>query len=179
MLEVRDGRIAKLASLFERHHRPLFNFFYRLTGNRDQSEDLAQEVFMRILKYRHTYRPKTSFAAWMYQVARNAYHDALAKNRPESRWGGAAEDYWPEPASREPRPDDSLQREQEVALVRKALAALPVEKREVLVLSRYQNLKYEQIGQILGCDAGAVKVRVYRALRALGRVFADMAGETR
>lgn len=180
MLEIRDGEVGRLAALFERHHRALFNFFYRLTGRREQSEDLTQEVFMRILKYRHTYQPRTSFTAWMYQVARNVHADALAKGRHERQWSaGAQDETWPEPASREPRADDSIQREQEIALIRKALAVLPVEKREVLVLSRYQNLKYEQIGQILGCDAGAVKVRVYRAMRALGRVFAEMAGEVR
>jgi RNA polymerase sigma-70 factor (ECF subfamily) len=179
MIEIRDGRVGMLAALFERHHRTLFNFFHRLTGSREQSEDLTQEVFMRILKYRSSYEPRTSYTAWMYQVARNVHNDALGKGRRETQWMGTDNEAFPEPPSREPRADDALQREQEVGLVRRALAALPVEKREVLVLSRYQNLKYEQIGQILGCDAGAVKVRVYRALRALGRVFAEMAGETR
>jgi RNA polymerase sigma-70 factor (ECF subfamily) len=175
MLEIRDGRVGKLAVLFERHHRALFNFFYRLTGQKDQSEDLTQEVFMRILKYRASYEPRTSFTAWMYQVARNAHIDSWRKSRNEAAWT----DDWPEPASHERSIDHSLQRSQEIALVRKALAALPVEKREVLILSRYQNLKYEQIGQILGCEVGTVKVRVYRALRALSQAFAEIAGETR
>ena len=54
---------------------------------------------------------------------------------------------------------------------------LPVEKRELLVLSRFQNLKYEEIGSILGCDVGAVKVRVYRAVRALSQIYYELAGE--
>jgi RNA polymerase sigma-70 factor (ECF subfamily) len=52
-----------------------------------------------------------------------------------------------------------------------------VEKREVLVLSRFQNLKYEQIADILACDVGAVKVRVYRAIKALSQIFFELAGE--
>jgi len=175
MLEVREGQVGKLAVLFERHHRSLFNFFYRLTGHREQSEDLTQDVFMRILKYRDSFEPRTSFAAWMYQMARNTHTDSHQKGKTETSWS----DDLPDPAGPERRVDDLLQKEQEVALVRRALAALPVDKREVLVLSRYQELKYEEIGQILGCDVGAVKVRVYRAVRALGRVFAEMAGETR
>ncbi|MGH9630676.1 MAG: RNA polymerase sigma factor [Bryobacteraceae bacterium] len=174
MLQVRDGRVSKLALLFERHHRSLFNFFYRLTGRRDQSEDLVQDVFFRILKYRETYEPRTSFASWMYQVARNTHADGYRKTRGESPWSNEVN----EPVSREMTIEERLGKRQEVAILRRALAALPVNKREVLILSRYHNLKYEEIGQILGCEAGAVKLRVYRAVRALGRIFSEMAGET-
>ena len=62
-------------------------------------------------------------------------------------------------------------------LLRRALAALPVEKREVLVLSRFQNLRYQQIADILACDVGTVKVRVYRAIKALSQIFFELAGE--
>lgn len=73
--------------------------------------------------------------------------------------------------------DENLKRKQEVALLKRAMARLPLEKRELLVLSRYQNLKYEEIAGILGCDIGAVKVRVYRAVRALGQIYFELAGE--
>jgi len=61
MLQVRDGDLGKLSFLFERYHRALFNFFLRSTGNRDLSEDLVQEAFLRLLKYRHTFRPDSRF----------------------------------------------------------------------------------------------------------------------
>jgi RNA polymerase sigma factor (sigma-70 family) len=173
MLEVRDGQVARLSVLFERHHRPLFNFFYRLTGSRTAAEDLVQEVFLRLLKYRHTYNPKTSFVAWLYQVARNAHIDTLRSLKPETAWT----DEMPEPASADAHQDERLRKEQEAELVRRAMAALPPDKRELLVLSRYQNLPYEQIGEIVGCEVGAVKTRVYRAVRALAAAFADVAGE--
>src|SRR5689334_18835402 len=98
MLEIRDGDIGKLSFLFERHHRALFNFFLRLTSNRELSEDLVQDVFLRILKHRDTYQAKTSFTAWMYQVARSAHIDNLRKRKPESQWN----EELPEPASPEP-----------------------------------------------------------------------------
>ena len=69
---------------------------------------------------------------------------------------------------------DRLRREQEVRLVRRALAALPTDKREVLVLSRYQNLKYEEIGQILGCEVNTVKQRVFRAVKALSDKYQEL-----
>jgi RNA polymerase sigma-70 factor (ECF subfamily) len=70
-----------------------------------------------------------------------------------------------------------MSRRQDLGLLRRAMATLPVEKRELLVLSRFQNLKHEQIAEILACDVGTVKVRVYRAVKALSQIFFELAGE--
>lgn len=169
MEAVRDGDLRKLAVLFERHHRNLFHFFLRITGQRELSEDLVQEVFFRILRYRHTFSGQYPFSAWIYQIARNAHMDHLQKRRHEA----LPEQ---EPASDAPHPDEKFARKQEAALVRLALERLPEDKREVLVLSRYQNLKYEEIAQILGIEVGAVKVRVYRAVRQLAQIFGELSG---
>jgi len=81
MENVRDGKIEQLAILFERHHVPLFNFLVRLTGSRQVSEDLVQEIFCRILKYRHSYRGTSKFTTWLFQIARNAHIDHLRKQK--------------------------------------------------------------------------------------------------
>jgi len=174
MQKVRDGDLAKMAVLFERHHRALFRFFVRLTGNREVSEDLVQDVYLRMLKYRHSYRDGSPFTAWMYQVARNAHLDGAQKHKIEAPM---MEERMEEPASGDADPGQLLVRKQDLGLLRRALAALPVEKREVLVLSRFQNLKYDQIADILSCDVGTVKVRVYRAIKALSEIFYELAGE--
>ena len=83
MLAVRDGDVERIGVLFDRHHRMLFNFFLRLTANRGLSEDLVQEVFFRMLKYRQTFQAGTNFTAWMYQIARNAHLDQSRKRRLE------------------------------------------------------------------------------------------------
>src|SRR3977135_1377557 len=83
MQAVRDGDLGGLAILFERHHRSLFNYFVRINGNRDLSEDLVQDVFFRMLKYRKTYRPEHSFTAWMYHIARNTHVDSMRKRKSE------------------------------------------------------------------------------------------------
>ena len=85
MLAVRDGDVERIGVLFDRHHRMLFNFFLRLTANRGLSEDLVQEVFFRMLKYRHTFQAGTNFTAWMYQIARNAQIDQAQEERPVAR----------------------------------------------------------------------------------------------
>jgi RNA polymerase sigma-70 factor (ECF subfamily) len=177
MQKVRHGDLAKMAVLFERHHRALYRFFLRLTGNREFSEDLVQDVFFRMLKYRHTYRDGSPFTPWMYQVARNAHLDGMHRHRGEAPLNDERDEMPAEPASTEPDPSEILRLRQDLSLLRRALAALPLDKREVLVLSRFQNLRYEQIGEILSCDVGTVKVRVYRAIKALSRIFFELAGE--
>jgi RNA polymerase sigma-70 factor (ECF subfamily) len=177
MQKVRDGDAAQLSVLFERHHKLLFNFFLRLTGNRELSEDLVQEVFLRMLKYRHTYRADSQFKAWMYQIARNAHIDSFRKVTQELPLDEGEDSTRVEPMSPKPIPDEALQRKQEVTLLRQALAKLPREKREVLVLSRFQELKYEEIAEIMACDVGTVKVRVFRAVKELAGIFFKMSRE--
>jgi RNA polymerase sigma factor (sigma-70 family) len=166
MSQVRNGVGEMLGLLFERYHVPLFNFYLKLTGDRPVSEDLVQEVFFRILKYRHSYRPDTPFRAWMYQIARNARLDHLRKRKPETS-------FEPE-MSPAVAPVDTAQQTQETALLRTALMQISEDKREVLVLSRFQDLKYEEIAQMLGCEVGTVKTRVHRALQELRQVFHEL-----
>jgi RNA polymerase sigma factor (sigma-70 family) len=170
MIEVQGGDVSSLAVLFERHHRALFNYFVHTNGSRELSEDLVQDVFVRILKYRKSYRADRPFTAWMYQIARNAQIDLLQKRKHEAPIGDT--DFGSENSM-----DQNLKRKQEIGLLRRAMARLPLEKRELLALSRFQNLKYEEIGTILGCDVGTVKVRVYRAVRALATIYFELAGE--
>ena len=177
MAQVRDGDVGRLAILFERHHRPLFHYFVRLNGNRDLSEDLVQDVFVRMLRYRQTYKEGYPFTAWMYQIARNAQIDQAQKRKGEVVPIEDAGKRMEDAASQAPGAEERIVRGQNVALLKRALALLPVEKREVLVMSRYQNLKYEEIAGILGCELATVKVRVYRAVRALGEIFNELSGE--
>ncbi len=180
MAQVRGGDLRKLALLFERHHRALYNFFVHMTGSRDFSEDLVQEVFFRILRYRHTYDESRPFAAWLYQIARNVKLEGARKRGRELRVVTPLRDEGEperEPAAPEPGAEELVRKQQEVGLLRRALQRLPDDKREVLVLSRFQNMAYEHIAQVLGCEVGAVKVRVYRAVRELGQIYLDLAGE--
>lgn len=177
MNAVRDGNAGRLAMLFDRHNRPLFRYFFHLTGRREPSEDLVQEVFFRILKYRASFQSGTLFRPWAYQIARNVHLDFASKHKfetavPEDPDGRTVE--FPSPDF---HPEDQFGRKQETALLRRALASLPADKREVLVLSRFQGMKYEEIASVLKCETGAVKVRVYRAVRELGDRFFALRGE--
>jgi RNA polymerase sigma-70 factor (ECF subfamily) len=173
MLDVQNGDLSRLGVLFERYHGRLFNFYLRLTASREISEDLVQDVFFRILKYRRTYRGNSQFSTWMFGIARNAQIDYFRKRRREV----TLEDEMEETLHQGPLHGRRLEADQQAALLRDALLKLPEEKREVLVLSRFQDLKYRQIAEILGCDIGTVKTRVFRAMRDLRELYFEMAGE--
>src|SRR5437868_2154456 len=166
MFLVRNGVVEMLGVLFDRYQSPLFNFYCKLTGDRSLSEDLVQDVFYRILKYRQSYKPGTSFKTWIYQIARNARLDNFRKQRPQVE---IEESMVPKVI-----PMDTVQQGQETALLHRALMQLPEEKREVLVLSRFQELKYEEIALMLGCQPNAVKVKVFRALKDLREIYQQM-----
>jgi RNA polymerase sigma factor (sigma-70 family) len=172
MLQVRDGDVAKLGILFERHHVKLYNFLVRVTNKRDSSEDLVQEVFFRILKYGHSFRGEAPFTVWMYQLARNAATDHFRKWKNEMPMESAED-----PPDQALAPDDTIMHDEKSELLKKALAMLSAEKREVLVLSRYQELKYEEIGAILNCPVGTVKARVHRALKDLKREYQNLTSD--
>ena len=172
MRRVRGGRTSALATLFERHHARLYRYCLRMTGNRQTAEDLVQDVFMKILKYKANFRDDSAFAPWMFGIARNAcvahWRRAKFEAVPEADLANA-------PA--EPHADDDHAGAQQADLVRRALLALPAERREVLVLSRYEFKTYEEIARALGCSAEAVKVRAHRAIKQLRDIYRELAGE--
>jgi RNA polymerase sigma factor (sigma-70 family) len=166
MLQVRNGEEEMLGVLFERYHGPLVNFYTKLMGDRAVSEDLVQEVFLRILRYRQTYQPGTPFRPWMYQIARNARVDHFRRT---PRHEPFAPEMLPPVV-----PPDSAEQEQEGTLLHRALMQLSEDRREVLILARFQELKYTEIAGLLGCELNTVKTRVHRALRDLRAAFRQL-----
>jgi len=174
MLLVKQGKVEMLAVLFEKYNIKLYNFFLRLTGHTGNSEDMTQEVFFRILKYRSTYRGEHKFSTWMYSIARNINIDRARNNREDI----PLEQTRPPEDVDTPAPEEQLSREQDHQLLDRALAGLPLKKREVLVLSRYQGLKYREIANLLGTSLDNVKVLAHRGIKELQESYMSLKGET-
>lgn len=173
MAAVRDGDLGRLGTIFERYNRRLYAFFVRQTADSHVSEDLVQDVFHRILRYRHTYRDEGRFATWIFTIARSALLTHQRKRR-------HAKDEVPLNefmASKDPPPGADLEKRQESDLIRRALYRLPHDKREALILSRFENMSYEEIAQIAGCAVGTVKARVHRAIKELSRNYRELDNE--
>src|SRR5882672_11485546 len=168
MVKVRDGDLDRLGLLFERYKRPLYGFFYGLSKNSELSEDLVQNTFFRILKYRHLFRGEGDFKTWMFHIARNVNNDHYRKNKLKAK--DSVED-WEERLGHNENQSVHMQLEEEQRMLSMALDRLPEDKREVLLLSKYQDKKYKEIGELLGCTEGAVKVKVFRALQELKTVY--------
>ena len=172
MAQVQSGRVETLALLFERHHVKLYNFFLRLTQDRSVSEDLVQETFLRILKYCDSYRQEAKFTTWMYQIASNLHLDHLRKRRPqipleeveEARLATAADQ------------GSDLAGRQEQEVLKRAMAMLAPRHRQVILLSRFQGMKYAHIADIIGCTVPSVKVMVHRSVAELRRICTELSG---
>ncbi len=172
MIRVKDGDLDKMGILFQRYHRPLFSFLYHMTGRSDMSEDMVQNVFYRMLKYRHSFSGDGEFRSWMYHLARNVLADTVKQNKKSDHddvyaladriAGGVS-------------PDITLERKQEKELLQKAIGWLSPEHREILVLGRFQELKYSEISDILNISESAIKVRVHRAMAELRKIFINKA----
>ena len=171
MIKVRDGDLDRLGLLFERYKKPLYGFFYGMNKDQELSEDLVQNTFYRIIKYRHLFKGEGDFRTWMFHIARNVRHDHYRSDKvkvkePVEIWGhrlGHTENHV-----------ESLQKQEEEQMLAMALDKLDQEKREVLLLSKYQGKKYKDIGKLLGCSEGAVKVKVFRALQELKMVYSQL-----
>lgn len=176
MLAVRDGDIDRLGELFERHHRRLYAFCVHLTQQPAAAEDIVQNVFHRILKYRHTYRDDGNFVTWMYHLARNCAADFFQKQTNSPAFVDPADLH--ARASTETPPDTRAAQADDLALLRDALDRLPREHREVIVLARLQNLGHREIAAILDCSVGAAKVRAHRAMKILRETYLALLSTT-
>jgi RNA polymerase sigma factor (sigma-70 family) len=170
MTKVKDGDPEKLGLLYERYKRPLLGFFVGMLRDKELSEDLVQNTFARILKYRHLFREEGDFRTWMFHIARNVKNDHFKKKRVEQ----VPVDIWTERIGHLETRSEEIKQEEELEMLSIAMDRLSEDKREVLLLSKYQEKKYREIGLILGCTQGAVKVKVFRALQELKSVYQQL-----
>lgn len=163
MHRVKDGQLSELATLFERYHIPLYNFFLRLTTDKNTSEDLTQTLFYRILRFRHTFNAVNgSFKPWMYQMARNIHADYCKQKMRISEVVKSADS----DIEDVPLEEEGVE-EQDFEKLKAALMELGPIDRELIVLSRYEGLKYAEIAQMKNMSLSAVKVQIHRAMKEL------------
>ena len=161
MAKIQDGHLDLLGVLFSRHSRRAYALCYRMVGDGDISEDLVQEAFLRVLRFRKNFRGDASFATWLHRIATNVCLDHLGARRKETAAFAelAAE---PMDTGSLPPPDDS-----EVAIARAAFEALSPDQQELLVMSRVNGVGYKEIAAHYGVTEGAARVRVHRTVREL------------
>lgn len=172
MLKVKNGDIDKMGLLYERYHRQLFRFVFNMTRQKELSEDMVQNIFLRMLKYPDGFRGFGEFKMWMYHIARNSVYDHFRKVK-RSPAQTELTNFEERTDGRETT-DAQLEKEQELKILERAMEKLSDENRELLILCRYQELKYNEIAKILNTSEGAIKVRVHRALNQLKNNYLKM-----
>lgn len=172
MTRVQRRDEAALGLLMERWERPVKSVIARLVFNASEAEDLAQETFVRVWQQREKFRPGAEFRPWVFSIAIN-----LARNR--LRWwrrrpSVSLEEWTQTPGtedraqrSENPAGAETLERAERATAVRDAMAALPVDLREAIVLFEYEELSQAEIATVVGATVKAVETRIARAKEKL------------
>lgn len=162
MRRVGAGQGDLVGLLFERHHRPIYGFFINLTRQSPISEDLTQEVFLRVLRHAKSFKEGSAFRPWLYRIARNVLTDHQNRLQPMAHL-----DTVDDLADLRPSAQAMAESLADHERLSQALARLSLEKRELLLLSKDPDLSSQDLAGIYGCTATALKVRVHRALNEL------------
>jgi RNA polymerase sigma-70 factor (ECF subfamily) len=180
MLRVREGDDISFALLLERHRGPVVHFLYRMVQNPSVSEELAQEVFLRVYRSRATYEPTAKFTTWLFRIAThvalNWVRDGKKEKGQESLDEQVVDGVDRQVRDRQPTIEQEMLHQVKMTEVRQAIDALPAKQRAAVLMHKYEELEYAQIARALNCSESAVKSLLFRAYEALRSRLAHMAG---
>lgn len=180
MARLAEGHEAALNDLMDRHAEKLFHYLLRSLQDEGDAADLAQEAFGKVYQHRAKFDPSQKFTTWFYAIASNLVrdryrwrlrHPQVSLDAENGQTEASLKDNLP---STDEAPDQNLEIEERAEAVRKAVAALPQELRQPLILALYQELPQAEIAAILKCSAKAVGTRIYRARQQLRAGLAEL-----
>jgi RNA polymerase sigma-70 factor (ECF subfamily) len=177
MLDVKAGDEQSFALLLHRYRTPLVNFLYRMVRNREQAEDLAQEVFIRVYRARADYVPSAKFTTWLFRIATNLALNSIRDTRhqrmevsldaPVIVDSEEGDERPLDVAEKNPNIEEHLVQEAQRDMIRHAIDKLPEKQRAAVLLHKYQDLDYGEISKILSCSESALKSLLFRAYETL------------
>jgi len=172
MLRVKDGDEDSFRVLLEKHRNPVVHFVYRMVQDRAVSEELAQEVFLRVYRSRATYEPTARFTTWLFRIATHVALNSLRDGRNERRHERLDDTRDGEMPAREvsdklPSAEQRLVYQVRLQEVRDAIALLPEKQRAAVLMHKYEEMEYSQIATVLECSESAVKSLLFRAYESL------------
>lgn len=172
MLRVRDGDEECFRVLLEKHRNPVVHFLYRMVRDEAVSEELSQEVFLRVYRSRGTYEPTARFTTWLFRIATHLALNWLRDGKSERgqiRLDDDGNGEWPtrEVADRRPSAEQRMVYQARLREVRDAIALLPEKQRAAVLMHKYEEMEYSQIAAALECSESAVKSLLFRAYETL------------
>jgi RNA polymerase sigma-70 factor (ECF subfamily) len=180
MLRVRDGDTAGYEYLVQKYRRAMVNYMYRMVRNQAVGEELAQEVFLRVYRSRATYRAEARFSTWLYRIATNLgvnhARDTKLESSASTVYLDAADAETgtrPDVADSTPNIEQDLVRDERMAAIRAQVEALPERQRMAVLMHKYQDLDYREIGRVLKLSESATKSLLFRAYQTLRESLKD------
>jgi len=164
MDKVKTGDLDKAAHLFDRYHIKIYNYFYRMNYNRETSNDLTQNTFHRMLKYRQSFNNGLSFKSWLYRIAKNVFVDSIGES--SIRFEKIEHSISDIDLS-----ENNQNKQEDIEALDMALQKLTNEQREIISMSKFQDIKYAEIARILEISVSAVKVKMHRAMKKLREYY--------
>jgi len=186
VLQAREGHEAAYRELIRRYQRPVFSLIYRMVRDRELSEDLAQETFVKVLNAIDRYRPEFKFSSWVFKIANNAAIDHLRKKELDTlSLEGGPDAVTPERIEATAlqigdsgeSPLDELEARELGLAIERAIGQLRPEYQTCIILRHVEGRPYDEIAEILGLPLGTVKTYIHRA-RAELRDMLDPLRET-
>lgn len=179
MLRVKEGDSASFTLLLEKYRLPVIHFVYRMVQNQAVSEELSQEVFLRVYRSRATYEPTAKFTTWLFRIATHLALNWLRDGKNEKGQerldddGGLSSNR--DVADRNLSVEVALIRQSRFDEVKRAVAMLPEKQRAAVLMHKYEDMEYSQIAAVLNCSESAVKSLLFRAYETLRTRLAHMA----
>lgn len=168
MGRVQSGETQLLGILYERHKASLYSYFYRCTNNRAKSEDLVQNVFLKVMKNVNNFKGSGEFKYWLFRIARNSWIDTAKSKEPTLKAVPLEYEHVKNQTTDDQTGMTVLQMRKEK--LKRALEAISEDKREAIVMSRYQGLDYKTIAEITQSSESAIKSRVMRGLNEIRQI---------
>ena len=179
----RQGDPAAFGELVRRYGDSVLGYLTRMSGNREQAEDLFQETFKRVHEKAHTFRGP-QFKGWLFKIATRVALDGMRQGKrakaislnqqldcdnPDSGQLGTVA-----LADNSCNPSEQALKAEQTEQVRQAIGSLPSKQRATLVMAYYQQLSYPEVAEVLGCSVGTVKTQMFRALKTLAHKLPEI-----
>lgn len=167
--ESKAGNTDSFELLIAQHQKKVFNLAYRVLGNMEDANDVAQEALIKAYKGIKNFKGKSSFSTWLYTIVNNTCIDFIRKNRKnnviylDKEYETEKGSYKMELSSNEDAPEEILEKKEVQNLVRQSINELSDDHKKVIILRDIQGFSYKEIAQILNCSEGTVKSRISRA----------------
>jgi len=170
MYKVAEGDIKQSGVLFDRYNVRIYNYYLKCTYDQSLSKDLTQQVFIKLIKYRTSFKNDHSFKSWIFRIATNVKYDHFRKEKSYKNRNVIYDSQ----QCHSYDPSQSIEKSEQEKQLHLAIKKLPDDQREVIWMTRFEKMKYAEVATIMNCTESAIKVKVHRAIKRLKIEFLQL-----